>query len=245
MSNLILHCGAKKVTRAEVEAVPVPARTATWNPVPYADLIDFMHEQADRRLGLPVVREQYGLNQDGNQLFALLTLKTDREDNGLAIGMRQSYNKTLRAEAVAGSQVFVCDNLAFSGSALKVSRKNTLNVWRDFTAMMAGLVEESLGHYTKINRTFDRMKEIPVTERRGYALLGVARGEGVLTAGQANIAFEDWETPRHEEFADRNLWGLYNCFTEGLKKGTAGERIGRQVKAHDWFDQFLGAGELA
>src|SRR5438067_230883 len=40
MSNLILHVGAKSVTREQVAAAPTPPRTKTWVPVPHGRLLD-------------------------------------------------------------------------------------------------------------------------------------------------------------------------------------------------------------
>jgi len=53
------------------------------------------------------------------------------------------------------------------------------------------------------------------------------------------VAFADWRTPRHEEFSDRNVWGLYNAVTEGLKKGAPGRTIERHGAAHDFFVENL------
>jgi len=236
MSTILLG-NSERVTRAQVEAVPVPQATRSWHPVPYADAIGFLTNTIDRKLGLELESEEYGLNKNGDQLFALFTYKTDREDNGLAFGLRQSYNKTLANAVAAGSQVFVCDNLCFSGSAFKVVRKNTTNVWHDFRSMLSTHVDNALGHYEEVNKDTDRMKTIPCAERRGYAMLGVMMGEGLMTPTQATVAFQDWKVPRHEEFADRNLWGLYNAVTEGLKKGAPALRLDRQAKAHDFFTE--------
>lgn len=233
--SLLLHCGAEKVTRTHVEAVPVPQATRSYRPVSYGDAISYMEETAHRQLGLDKVREQYGLNKAGDQMFALMTFKTDRDDSGLSIGMRQSYNKSLALGVAVGAQVFVCDNLCFSGSAFKVVRKNTVNVWADFRAMLGAQIAGALGHYEAVQADNDTMRAIPCSERRGYAMLGVALGEGVLTATQASVAFGDWREARHEEFSDRNLWGLYNAVTEGLKKGAPATRLDRQAKAHDFF----------
>jgi hypothetical protein len=237
MSNLILHCGAEQVTRTQVEAVPVPVATDTWRPVGYGQAIELMQATADRELGLEMVREQYGLNKAGDQLFALMTFKTDREDNGLSIGLRQSYNKSLALGVAIGAQVFVCDNLAFAGSAFKVVRKNTANVWADFRTLLTTQIQNALGHYQAVNEQADAMKALPCPQRRGYEILGVALGEGVLTPTQATVAFGDWDKARHEEFADRNLWGLYNCVTEGLKKGAPAHTLDRHAAAHEFFTQ--------
>ncbi len=240
MQGLILHCGSKGATRQQVEAVPVPAHTSSWRPVAYGSAIGYLHEQADRHLGLPVVREQYGLNKAGDQMFALLTLRTDSDESGLSIGIRQSYNKSLALGVAVGASVFVCDNLCFSGDAFKLLRKNTVNCWDDFKHLLGAQIHEALGHYVKVNEDNNRMKTISVPERRGYAMLGIAQGEGVLTPTQASVAFQDWQKPRHEEFSDRNLWSLYNCATEGLKKGAPAKTLDRHAKAHDFFAALQG-----
>jgi hypothetical protein len=234
MNGFMMHCGGEVVTRKDVENIPVPEHTDTWKPVPYGDAISYLHEQADKRLGLPVRKEHYGLNKDGKQLFALLVLDTGSETGGLAIGHRGSYDKSLANACAVGKDVFVCDNLMFSGSAFVVVRKNTVNVWIDFTRMIATQLDNALGHYKKIEEQEAMLRGKPCNDRRGYAMLGVAYGEGILTSTQASVAFGDWKKPRHEQFTGRNLWSLYNCMTEGLKKGTPGRLLDRHTRAHDF-----------
>lgn len=237
MSNLILHCGSEEVTREMVEAVPVPEHTDSWKPVPYKHAIDYLHQQAKALLGLEVRSERYGLNKKGDQMFGLLVLNTESTETGLSIGLRQSYNKSLALGVAVGSNVFVCDNLCFSGSAFKVVRKNTTNVWIDFQNLLTTQVTSAMDHYRLVEAENTKMKEIECVERRGYELLGIALGEGVLTPTQATVALGDWKEPRHEEFAARTLWSLYNCFTEGLKKGAPGHMLDRHVQAHAFFQQ--------
>jgi len=235
MNGLMLHCGSEQVTRSMVDAVPVPDATKTWHPVAYGQAIDFLQSEVKRQLGLEVESEGYGLNAKGDQMFALLTLKTDSQESGLSIGLRQSYNKSLALGVAVGGQVFVCDNLCFDGDAFKVVRKNTLNVWTDFRRLVTEQVAAALGHHAKMEKDVALLKAIPCHERRGYALLGVAQGEGVLTPTQATVAYGDWQKPRHEEFSERNLWSLYNCVTEGLKKGAPARTLDRHAVAHSFF----------
>ena len=114
-------------------------------------------------------------------------------------------------------------------------RKNTTNVWPDFRALLTAQIGDSLGHYRALEGDFATMKQLPCNLDRGYAVLGVMLGKGLLTAHQATVAFADWQEARHAEFADRNVWGLYNAVTEGLKKGPAAETLTRHAEAHDFF----------
>jgi len=239
MTSMMLHCGASEVTRAQVEAVPIPTPTRTWHPLAYGQSISFLHDQAERVLGLKVANERYGLNQDGKQMFALLTLDTGSDETALALGLRNSYNKTLKNCCAGGQSVFVCDNLCISGSSFMVMRKNTKNVWRDFRNMITAQIRGALKNYEQVQRDTARMKATPCHEQRGYSILGVAVGNGLLTPTQASVAFGDWRKPRHEAFAERNLWSLYNAVTEGLKKGSAARMLDRHAAAHDFFSERL------
>lgn len=236
MQGLMIHGdGAKKVTRGMLDAVPVPRATRSWRPVAYGKAIDFLKHTIDLKLKLPIESEDYGLNKAGDQMFGLITLKTDSEESGLSIGLRQSYNKSLSLGLAVGSQVFVCDNLCFSGNAFKILRKNTRNVWADFRELVQAQVGMAMGHYEDIQVDTQKLKDAPCDERKGFSYLGIMQGEGLLTPTQATVAFGDWKQPRHQEFADRNLWGLYNAVTEGLKKGSPARILDRHAKAHDFF----------
>jgi len=208
--------------------------------MPYGHMVGYIKDLIDRTIGAPIRKEEYGLNKLGDQMFGAIALDVGDSDQSLSIGFRSSYNKSLAPAMVAGSQILVCDNLCLSGNALKLVRKNTTNVWNDFRHLATTHVKNSLGYYKDVKADNDRMKALPCTERRGYAMLWIAQGEGVLSPTQASVAFEDWKTPRHEEFAERNMWGLYNCVTEGLKKGAPAKRIDRQTKAHDFFQALQG-----
>lgn len=225
---------SETVTRAMVEAVPLPLSTRSYKPVAYGDAINFLHDTIANDLGLPIIKETYGLNKKGDQLFALATLDTGDGDSGLSIGLRQSYNKSLALGVAVGSRVFVCDNLCFSGDAFMVVRKNTTNVWEDFKALVAAQVSGALGHHTNMQADVAKLKATPCNVRRGYSFLGVMQGEGLLTPTQSTVAFGDWTKPRHAEFADRNMWGLYNAITEGLKKGAPARTIDRHAGAHSF-----------
>lgn len=234
MSNLILHCGGKAATREQVEAVVVPAATKSHRPVAYKLAIELLHQTIIEKTGLAIRQEAYGLNENGDQLFALTTLETGNAEHGLSIGLRQSYNKSLALGVAVGAQVFVCDNLCFRGDAFMVVRKNTVHVLADFKQMLVRQVEASLTHYRNVEADILSMKAKPCDVSRGFELLGRAYGEGLLTTTQATVAFNDWREPRHAEFSDRNMWGLYNATTEALKKGAVGDAITRHTSMHEF-----------
>ena len=238
---MLLHCGAQEATLEQVKAIPVPQHTETWYPMAYGEVVEYLRDQVQKVLGLEVLSERYGLTTNGARMFACLTMKTDSEESALALGARGSYDKSLKWITGGGGSLFVCDNLMFDADAFMILRKNTKNVWADFRRMVAEHLHNLLPTYEKMERTTKLLKATPCHEQRGYAILGVALGQGLLTPTQATVAYGDWRTPRHEEFSERNMWSLYNAVTEGLKKGSPAHLMERHAKAHSFFTERLAA----
>lgn len=185
--------GNRRVSREALDMVPMPEYTSTHRPVAYGDAVDYLKHQI-QALDLRIRGEQYGLNKAGDQMFGLISAEpesTGDKSHCLSFGLRQSYNKTLSMGLAVGAQVLVCDNLCFSGDAFKVLRKNTLNVWRDFQAMVAIQMKMAFAHYDSVKADMAILKDTPCNVRRGYSFLGVMVGEGLMTPTQANVAYND------------------------------------------------------
>jgi len=241
MSNMILHSGGKAVSYKDLGSVPIPTATDSYKPVPYQDVIDHVESRVHKLLDREVSRKQFGLSRKGMQMFGVLTVDMGDSESDLAIGCRQSYDKSIALGLASGAGVTVCDNLCFDGDSFKVVRKNTKNVWEEFQTLCDEAISKAPGFFESIQSDFRVMKAINVEETRGAEIIGVAQYENVLRPQQANIAFRDWKTPRHREFSARNMWSLYQCFTEALKHGPAGSTMERHKSTHIFFkDQVSG-----
>ena len=243
MVDLMIHTPTGQRTGYDsVCRVPVPQSTDSYRPVSNHDLIGLIRSKIDTILDMEIMSEQYGLGQKGQQLFGVITLRSptqDNKDNGLSIGFRNSYNKSLSVGIASGARVFVCDNLCFSGSSMVVMRKHTQNVWDDLTGHIEDALFSSHSHYASLESQIEQMKQAELTHDDGYSIIGRAQGHGILLPRQAKVAFKDWDKPRHKSFAAKNLWSLYNCFTEGLKLGQTGTVLRRHIKAHSFFAPML------
>jgi len=157
---------------------------------------------------MDITQEQYGLSRKSQQMFGVIRLDSGHPDNGLSIGLRNSYDKSLSVGFASGASVFVCDNLCFSGESGEIIRKHTVNVWRDITLKVDQALRASEYHYIVMNQHLSEMKQIPMGLDEGYDLIGRALGHEVLKPQQATIALKDWRNPRHEDFSERNLYSL-------------------------------------
>jgi hypothetical protein len=110
-STLALHRGAREVTRPELDAVAAPPATATWFPVSHGRVIDTAARALDAA-GFEVTRTHLALARDNARFFGTLDLRTPLAAGvSLAVGVRNSTDKSLPIAFCAGSRTFVCDNL--------------------------------------------------------------------------------------------------------------------------------------
>ncbi len=128
-SKLVLHRGGRAATRGEVFAVEAPPETHSWKPVAHGTVLAKVDETL-QAAGYSIVRQQLGLSHGGDRFFGVLDLESSIiEGIKLALGLRNSINKSFPYGLAGGTRTFVCDNLALTGErdALAISRKHTRN----------------------------------------------------------------------------------------------------------------------
>lgn len=123
--------GSRLVTLKELEAIPTPERTETWKPVPHIvvpRLIDSMVDERSWSFVDPENRYQFAVSKEGDKLFGVTKVVIPGVDVGdefqMAIGFRNSHDKTLALRIAVGASVFVCDNLIITGD-MQVRRIHT------------------------------------------------------------------------------------------------------------------------
>jgi hypothetical protein len=236
---LVMHCGGRQATLEEVRAVPVPKAKGRWSPIPYGDTIDLVVERARVHLKAEPSYMSLGLNKNGNQMFGVIAFRgIDDPDFGIAMGLRNSYNKSLAQALAAGLNVFACDNLAFSGSDVRVLRKNTTRAWPDFKEMVDTVLLTAPTAADNLKTQMREMMEVEVARERGWEILGRALGEGVLRPTAVNAAVRQWNDPP-EHFADRTAYNLYQAMTEGAKCGAPGQSLDRHTAIHSFAARHL------
>jgi hypothetical protein len=109
---LVVHRGGWKATKADLAAVPVPDPTESYHPVPYGRFVEEVELHVPR-FGLTVQSSAFALAREGSQMFGVLTCVNGKPaaDYALAIGVRNSYDRSLSVGLTLGNRVFCCDNL--------------------------------------------------------------------------------------------------------------------------------------
>ena len=212
---LTLHAGATLVTAEQLREHRAPPPEGRWHPVSHGTALDAvkgtLHEA-----GYLVQKEKLALNRTGTQFFGTLDLATPVATGvALAVGVRNSTDKTFPLGFCAGNRVFVCDNLAFRAELL-VKRKHTVNGARNFQAGIAQAVI-SLGEFKEMEAA--RIRHMMYTDLRDEvadSLILRSYEKGIISALQLPGIIKEWREPTFEEFQPRTLWSLMNAFTTVL-----------------------------
>lgn len=246
MDGMILHTGGYLVDRAQLRLVPTPNPTPSHVPVPHDLLLDEVN-QALFALGIRIGRESLALAKNGQRFFGVLQLVHDDMPEGYApvLGLRNSHDKTFAAQFVTGSTVFVCDNLAFSGSFL-LTRKHTSRILQALKELVIRGVSLAQAALVEQDRRLEQYRLTRITDAGAHDLMVEMFRRQVFGPARIGTVIEQWHQPIHDEHAEdgRTLWRLMNAVTQALKGDgapVANARLPQQtIKMHALLDEAAG-----
>ncbi len=226
MSDLCIHRGSRIVQLPELADIPTPQATSSWRPVPHIDLVTGLQEGLDRAgvihaaRGVAIREAQYAVSPSGEKLFGVFKLDTpsDIPGAGWSMGFRNSHDKSLRISAIAGMNVFVCDNLAFSAKAIMFNRFHNPALSLRFE------IERGIQTYFTSMRALEgdvtaaraRVLDDDTAKRMMFDLFY----EGVLSQTLFEPVARNYfraEQLGYEDCAERNVWGIHNAASRAVK----------------------------
>ena len=243
-SSLVMHAGAHAVSRQEVFDAATPDATDTHFPVPHGSVLTHVQNTLDD-LGWKVTEEAHAMLGDGLRYFGLLAIArshgsaesiygTDSTYQWV-LGLRNAHDKSFAAEAILGTRVFICDNLAFSGSGqsvFKFSRKHTRFIERDMPGLVAGAFGSMVQGMAVEQMRIDAYRACKIaSEPQVHDLLVRAMDRRAITPQMLPHVLHEWRRKdgpgglaeaAHEKgdhaFVDATAWRLMNCVTEVEKR---------------------------
>lgn len=223
-ATLIAHCGAHKVSYADLALLPMPEKMGSRHrPFPHVEMVDMLKEEVSRWQAT-ITREEYAIQTNGKKLFGVFDLNNlgGHPDRGYAIGFRSSNDETFALRIVAGARVFVCDNLALSGNDVVLNRKHTTGL--SLQATLHHSVDQLFKQYASMDQAIARMQEHRLTDPNAKALIYDAFVKENLPLRLFPHVnewyFESPEKIQDESATDcqpRSVWGLHNAFTRSIK----------------------------
>lgn len=224
----------------ELMRCPVEA-TRSYQPMRHYEVVATCTEALDR-WGFTLDAPEFVLSKDGMRMFgaAFISAPGMHTDGWRpVIGLRNSYDKTLPAGMVLGSQVTVCSNLAFSGDLGEVRRRHVGSIHKHFPAMVETKMNMLRDQFTRMNSQYNswRNAHIPSTQMLDHILVRLFT-DGVVGSSRLGKVIEQIYAPDHLEFRGRTLWTVFNAVTESMK-GLTPFRVSQEThKLHTYIDYY-------
>jgi hypothetical protein len=186
------------------------------------------------------------VNKANTQFFGTLDLDTTLVPGvSLAVGIRNSTDKTFPLGFCAGNRVFICDNLAFRAELL-VRRKHTRFGEVRFGNAISTAVT-SLRSFAEVEgQRVGLMQQTEVSDDRAHALILKAYLRSVVSFKLLHDIVRQWEQPAYSEWGDKTLWRLANAFTwamAGVAKSNPSEYANRTVVINQMLSPFGGGSD--
>lgn len=238
MTNLMLHCGAAAVEKEQLLQVTTPEPREGWMPIDHYSLVTQV-EQALASEQYQIVNQTHALWRDGDRYFGMFEL-SNGEDYSTIVGLRNSHDMSFAAGLVMGSNVFVCDNLAFSGE-IRISRKHTTHIMRDLPQMVNVAVGRLSAAHMSQDMRIAAYKDAELSDLEADHLIVQMLRAQILVPTKVKGVVAEWDNPRHPEHvqAGRTAWRLFNAVTENLK-GNLQQLPRRTMALHGLLDKATG-----
>tara|TARA_R100000900_G_scaffold146209_1_gene134865 strand:- start:362 stop:1135 length:774 start_codon:yes stop_codon:yes gene_type:complete len=244
--GLMLHKGAELTTREEIKNFPTPEATVNektgrgFQPIPHEDLIG-LTEMNLKKFGFEVDEQEYGITPDGNKFFGVMSLKNNEilgpEDKEFRriLGLRNAGDKSFASGLCIGSQVFVCDNMAFSGEIM-CNHRHTKNILRNLPGLIYDSISKMGSAFDFQSRRIGKYKNTELTqEKLSDTVIELLKG-GAINNNQVLEVIEEYKKPTVIHSTENKLWNLFNSVTERHKKLSPVEMCSRTQKLHRVLD---------
>jgi hypothetical protein len=204
------------VSEEELREYNAPPPEGRWFPIAHQDVLTKVKETL-HEAGYEVERQKLALARNDHRFFGTLDLKTSLATGvTLAVGVRNSTDKSFPLGFCAGSRVFVCDNLAFC-SELVVKRKHTRFGEQRFADAIANAVTALQGFREMESQRLRKLMNTELREEQADSFILRAFERGIISTLQLPAVLKEWRSPSFEEFKPRTAWSLLNAFTTVLR----------------------------
>lgn len=210
MSNSILM-GGNFVTEEEVFSVPPMPFTRSHKPIHHKELIRVVKEVTSM-IGLEIRNEQYVLEAKGNRMFAIYDLDQGSSDLCWTLGLRNSLDKSVSVGFCAGTKVFVCSNLAFSGEVVCMRRHSGRLDIEELEFLAFKTMRSMIPLLTRFQKWHEGLREYPLPEADMKILLVEIMTSSVIPPSKFNRFNE-----LYGGTYDSTLWGFHEAVTDILK----------------------------
>ena len=226
----------KDITRATLEAVPLPVYAATYTVISHKSIMDYALAEITA-MGFTIEKEEYRATHDGQIAQGIYQLNYNSDtEMSLMFAWTNSYNKQIRFKCAVGGYVHANQSVMLCGEIGTYARKHTGTADADTIAMMKSHLTNAKMYYDNLVIDKEAMKLVSMSLRRQSEILGVLFAEyEILTTEQASIMRQQMDKPSYFYNGGKDtLWSFYNHATVALQQSHPRTWMEDQRMLH-WF----------
>lgn len=226
----------KDITRATLEAVPLPVYAATYTVISHKSIMDYALAEITA-MGFTIEKEEYRATHDGQIAQGIYQLNYNSDtEMSLMFAWTNSYNKQIRFKCAVGGYVHANQSVMLCGEIGTYARKHTGTADADTIAMMKNHLTNAKMYYDNLVIDKEAMKLVSMSLRRQSEILGVLFAEyEILTTEQASIMRQQMDKPSYFYNGGKDtLWSFYNHATVALQQSHPRTWMEDQRMLH-WF----------
>lgn len=235
-ANLMLHCGGHQVSYQDLQQIKTPAPEGIWHPLDHTTIFQTMMD-ALTTSNYHVMQSVHAISANGANYFGLAQVNADfleTEEYGLVVGFRNSHNKQFSASMVAGAQVFVCDNLAFSGE-VSFKHKHTTNVLDKLPELFMMGVSKLNTLYMNQEKRYAAYKQHTFDPHKAEELIVNMYRQKIFNSRELGHMIDIYDNPTYDEYGKDTAWTLFNAGTE-VVRGKLGKLPKVTMNLHNVLD---------
>jgi len=226
----------------------VPQTTAYYSPISHYDYAaELINHLEHRNCGVEYTRFHLmpGTVDEEKRpdavMFAWIGITyPDMENENLLYkyGAINSHDRTHAVKLFGGSDLFMCANGMIWGQEFTLNQKHSgEGILRSVRSMIeAGYTHVQLQH-KKMDDAIELMSNIGLSRERAAELVIDAMSNGSIAPSAVEPVWDHYEMREEagEKFPERNMWSLYNAFTEKYK----GEKINNVYRKNRKLNEFI------
>jgi hypothetical protein len=212
MSQSSILIGNNRVTEAEVIQVPSVPFTKSFHPVHHKQVLDAIRSGVVAT-GLEIVKTEYVLANNGNRMFGIWDLSGGSDELCWSIGIRNSMDKSMALGVTAGTRVFVCENLAFSGEFVEFRKHTKGLVYDELEFIAYRAMKKMVSNLTAFQAWHESLKSFPLAEQDAKLLLVEIMTNNIIPPSK----FARFSELYFGGVYDPTLWGFHETVTDVLR----------------------------
>jgi hypothetical protein len=212
--SVLISQGDNYVTEEELRQIPVPQGTQTWYPIGHSAVLDAVRSTLTSA-GYEVVAQSLAVANNGLRFFGTLDLSVSILDGVmLAIGIRNSMDRSIPIEFCAGARVMVCTNLSFY-SQVAVSRRHTKHGAERYMEGISLSVQQLAEHQLAQSRWMALLQDHRLETHEAESIILRSYEQKLIGSRQLPLVIDEWRHPQFDHGGETG-WSLWNTFTHVL-----------------------------